>query len=487
MRACAFALSLFLLADAPLAWAQPVGAPPPEAKEAMSLGLEAAKEKDWKAAIKHFTEAKKTAPYAPPVLFNLAVAYDQLGGREFAAIAFYRAFLAVAPNFKNAEKIRKRISELTGKIEGVVVKLIDVAERMAKAFPAGSYERSGPLKEIAAARAMIGDMTSALAIAENDLGERDREEAYFFMARYLARAGKFPDAKNMVELVRRRNLYAATYGTIGQYQAIEGDVNGAIKTAAHIESLPGNSEFDRNSIMKAQATVYNAIGIRLLDNGDIEGAKAMAQKIKRVADDVSVTGEIKSSSNIYLVGLWIEIDLADAWAFAASIKEDEVRDLAFNVMADRLARAGNVAKAKQALAKTKKVNPWTKKLIDTVEQHQNAANDDTNEEQRRTAEQWLRQRNTPLGAAFTTYYTGLSLREKEAYRWSLAPPPSGFVAVYNVKEYIRGLQGKDRRFRASRIIDGVRMIVEHLQMYRRLTADWQTRRQRADRLKAASK
>ncbi|NQU61468.1 MAG: hypothetical protein HQ512_10080 [Rhodospirillales bacterium] len=480
-----FALALFLgmgagstvVADAPSA----------TVKEAMRLGLEAGKRKDWKAAIKHFDKAREEARHTPQILFNLALAYDSVGGRDFAAIAFYRAFLAVAPNSRNAERIRKRISELTEKMKGVVVKLIDVAEKMAKEFPVGIYERSGALKAVAAAHAMNGDMTSAQAIVENELEERYREGAYYTIATYLAIAGKFSDARNTAKLVKNRGFYASIYGNIAGWQAMGGDVRGAMESAAQIESLTGNTESERNSIMSAQSEAYSRIGDRLLENGDIEGAKTMVTKAKRAATAISPKKSHRGNIFSPLLTLWVRTgDVQGALRFVETLDAgSSLRDDAFNSVAYALTRAGEIEQARRTLARATKVNPNIQKWIDTIEKHRKAAHDATDEEQRRAAEQWLRRGTSPLGRPLkaTLYYTGLSLPEKEAYSWAgqVAPVsyPRAGLAVDNLEEYIRGLLGDDSHFRADRITGAATSIMNRLNFYRQTEAEYQALRRQA--------
>ena len=84
----------------------------PEAEQAILRGKAAAQQQKWDLAIKYFGEARKAAPNSPHVLFNLALAYDKSGGKEFLAIAWYRAYLTSAPNAPDAEEVRSRIEIL---------------------------------------------------------------------------------------------------------------------------------------------------------------------------------------------------------------------------------------------------------------------------------------------------------------------------------------------------------------------------------------
>jgi len=78
----------------------------------MTRGMAAAEQQEWDLAIKYFSEARKAAPTWPSAQFNLALAYDSAGGRELNAIAWYRAYLASAPNAANAQQVRAQIVKL---------------------------------------------------------------------------------------------------------------------------------------------------------------------------------------------------------------------------------------------------------------------------------------------------------------------------------------------------------------------------------------
>src|SRR5471030_1849083 len=66
---------------------------PPEAQEAVKKGIIAAKEQEWEIAIQSFQEARKTAPNAPELFYNLGLAESKIPGRELRAIAWFGAYL----------------------------------------------------------------------------------------------------------------------------------------------------------------------------------------------------------------------------------------------------------------------------------------------------------------------------------------------------------------------------------------------------------
>lgn len=64
---------------------------PPEAQTAMDKGVIAAKQQDYMLAIRYFQDARKTAPDAPEVFYNLGLAESKMPGRELRAMAWFSA------------------------------------------------------------------------------------------------------------------------------------------------------------------------------------------------------------------------------------------------------------------------------------------------------------------------------------------------------------------------------------------------------------
>lgn len=93
---------------------------PPAAQEALRKGTLAAGQKHWAVALRCFGEARAAAPDAPQPLFNLGLAEAQLPGRELRAIAWFHAYLVLAPDAPNAATVREQIAALDIVAEGRV-------------------------------------------------------------------------------------------------------------------------------------------------------------------------------------------------------------------------------------------------------------------------------------------------------------------------------------------------------------------------------
>ncbi len=115
----------------------------PEAQAAMDRGLAAAKQQEWGLAKKYFGEAQESAEYDPKVLFNLALSWDRGGAAELMAIAYYRAYLAIAPGAGNTQQVRQRIVELDIAAEANVLKLVSKIKSLVGKMPKDGYGQPG--------------------------------------------------------------------------------------------------------------------------------------------------------------------------------------------------------------------------------------------------------------------------------------------------------------------------------------------------------
>jgi hypothetical protein len=116
----------------------------PEAQQLLKEGIKAALNRDYRAAIGSFEEGRKTAPFAPELLFNLGLAESKIPGRELAAMVWFKFFLAVSPETPEAQKVR----DLCGRLDSMVVwkikELIDQEEEMHKKV---SMQNDEPISE----------------------------------------------------------------------------------------------------------------------------------------------------------------------------------------------------------------------------------------------------------------------------------------------------------------------------------------------------
>jgi hypothetical protein len=121
---------------------------PPESEEAMKNGLQAAKQHEWKTAIQSFQEARKIAPNAPELFYNLGLAESRIPGRELRAIAWFSAYLAANTSTPNAAAIKDQIHVLDMKSRSNVSRLIkslqDVAVQIHNVDPSNDAALEAP-------------------------------------------------------------------------------------------------------------------------------------------------------------------------------------------------------------------------------------------------------------------------------------------------------------------------------------------------------
>src|ERR1700746_1804936 len=79
----------FALLVAPVAATAETTALPADAQQALDKGLAAAKQQQWDIAIQNFQEARKIAPDAPEIYYDLGLAESRIAGRELRAVSWF--------------------------------------------------------------------------------------------------------------------------------------------------------------------------------------------------------------------------------------------------------------------------------------------------------------------------------------------------------------------------------------------------------------
>ena len=310
LLSCLICLSVMLPLSAQVqATASAAAAPtpmPPEAQAAMNKGLVAAKEHEWKIAIQSFQEARKAAPHAPLLFYNLGLAESKIPGRELRAIAWFGAYLAATPNAPNAAAVNDAIVALQIKNQGNLNRLIETAQN---AVPQKGFYDAMRFGWVAGLWAENGNMTAALKIVASnedywkDMASRspaqdfesisaservDKEEDYKAIAEGQAAAGNIAGAQKSADLLSETGIFKMeALEAIAVEQIRGGDVAGAEKTFAsalttadHIQDdeTNGVKDYEREQALSALATVQAKVG-------DIMGAQ---KTIELVKDDPTI-------------------------------------------------------------------------------------------------------------------------------------------------------------------------------------------------------
>jgi len=291
---------------------------PPEAQDALKKGVMAAQQQEWLIAIQSFQEARKTAPDAPVLFYNLGLAESKIPGRELRAIAWFGAYLAASQNAPNAAAVNDAIVGLQIKSEGNIERMVNVVQEadglipdtpithdngitgftnkpdidrvmdlykvavlwadagnsakaidLAHRIGAAGYNQSESLSEIVVAQAGSGHLADAIKTAASWYDVNDSETAQLAIAAAQAKDGDSAAAKatlaaaestiagNQSAYVRNSEL-----GQIARAQAEIGDIQGAQRTAGLVPSPEAKSRAD---IDIAHAQVHA---------GDLAGAQA---------------------------------------------------------------------------------------------------------------------------------------------------------------------------------------------------------------------
>lgn len=274
--------------------------------EAFKNGLAAAKSEDWKKAEEWFRKAivpqhiltdQRTEPR---VYYNLALALDRMGGRELAAVGYYRAYIALKPNTKITPAVRKRADELFATAKENMLQLLKIIEKSAMEFPEGSFHQNEALSDIAEARAFMGDLSGAMAVYQRlnyaPHNKFQKRTAYESILYNLAWGGEPEKAKTLLRKMKKPENYSEAHGTvmawenIGKQEAmrnrIEEALNAADEIARIIRSLtdePGTTYPTKENFLSSQVNVYFEVIDGLIKNEDFQRAKTFLSQTRQIA------------------------------------------------------------------------------------------------------------------------------------------------------------------------------------------------------------
>jgi len=291
---------------------------PPEVQEAVKKGILAAKQQDYLLATRFFQDARKIAPQAPEIYYDLGLAESKIPGRELRAICWFEAYLTATPQAANVAALKDQVDVLDVKSQSNLSRMIksvqdaaskvsnnnkayqwqnfsDVADLwagtgdIAAAFKAADFGRNRypeiTIEGIARARAKADDIAGALITADRLQNANDKNISHTEIAEVLAEAGDITEALNTADLIQDAHFKDEALSDIAKAQAKAGDVTGALKTADLIQNAGDNKDKAYEAIVDAQI-MGAAVGA-----GDIAGAQKTAELIQ----DVSSKGFAQSA------------------------------------------------------------------------------------------------------------------------------------------------------------------------------------------------
>ena len=348
---------------------------PPEAQAALNKGIMAAKQQEWEIAIRSFQEARKTAPDAPEVFYNLGLAESKMPGRELRAIAWFGAYLSATTNAPNAAAVKDKIAELQIKNEGNTSRLIKQMQDAASQMEWGS--RNGGLSYVAYLWADAGDILAALKTVDL-MEDRDKDGMVKEgIASTQARNGDITGAQKTANLIQHGENSSHAQRTIAEAQIKAGDIAGAQKTLA---SAQKNADLEKDAYSKSRSR--SLIAKAQIKAGDTAGAQktlASAQKaaefIKHATWKNGAQQDISDAAKAIAEAQATSGDIAGAQKTAALIKDASYKRYAQAVIAEAQA-AGIIITPNSTRQSTSDTQPsiqpvitvsdWLKKLDDDL-------------------------------------------------------------------------------------------------------------------------
>ncbi len=265
----AFCLSL-AQPFAALAQTNQPGQLPPVAQEFMEKGIIAAQQQEYLLAIRLFQDARKIAPAAPILFFNLGLAESKIAGRELRAMTWFGAYLAASPDAANAGAVKEQITVLDVKNQVNLSRLIRTAEDAAKQFDeARVFPRYTSLGAVAALWAKSGDLETAFQIADSMPDASLKGATLKTIATAQAEAGDIADAQKTTGSIQDAWQKIRAQGAIARVQAKAGDIAGAQKTTDGIKDDGSDKSAALYTIVEAQARA-----------GDIAAAQKTINRIQ---------------------------------------------------------------------------------------------------------------------------------------------------------------------------------------------------------------
>ncbi len=250
---------------------------PPQAQQAIKKGLLAVEQKEWPLAVRYFEEARKAAPLAPEVLFNLGLSESMIPGRELRSIAWFQAYLSASPAASNKAAVKEMIDRLEVRVEGTMGKLAGQAKQIAVKFPQES-ERIGAYSRLAEEMAGAGDTTGTAQIASLIPGKQENSLAP--IARALAKAGDIAGAKAIASRMEGDVFKSSAFQDIATAQAEAGDTAGAWATLER-STHPG---YKHNGMIAIARALYKRGEKEEAQRTLVKAADATTQSAVKYAD-----------------------------------------------------------------------------------------------------------------------------------------------------------------------------------------------------------
>jgi tetratricopeptide (TPR) repeat protein len=334
---CLVCLSGLLPVAAPAQTSAPASAPASlsaAAQETVNKGILAAKQQDYLLAIRYFNDARKNAPDAPEIYFDLGLAESKIPGRELRAIAWFGAYLAANPSAPNAAAVRDQVDALDVRGQGNVSRVIRLVQDQATQKGTNPNSRDPNLILVARLWAEAGDIAAALKAADQVEYKNYKAEVQADITKIQARAGDVVGARETVNQVQFER-----YKVVAQIYIA--DALRSARNIADAQNVLSNAlKTAHQSDLQTPGTLIR-IARALLEVGDIEDARSTLAPALRAADktldenssvdrDFRINAQISIAETQLLVG-----DITSAKiALAAALKTASQIDGSATTQAD---------------------------------------------------------------------------------------------------------------------------------------------------------
>ncbi len=229
---------------------------PPLAQAAVDNGIAAAKAQDYLLAVRYFEEARKVAPRAPEIYYDLGLAEAKIPGRELRAIAWFESYLAADKGAANAVAVRSLVSALDTRSQENIANLLNSARQAATSNSRDESFTPYFLSEVARVAAEAGNVSFALQTVDLLSSATDKAKTLKNIACAQADGGDFTGAVTNAAAIQDQYWRASTLIHIGAEQTKAGDFSGALQTVQMMQ--PDEKNGLRTVIARAQAEAGKA-------------------------------------------------------------------------------------------------------------------------------------------------------------------------------------------------------------------------------------
>jgi len=276
--------ALIVLGANPFVFAKPPAPPaarpldplPAAAQKALDKGVVAAQAGDYPSAIELFEQARALAPQSAILFLNRGLAESKMPSRELRAIAWFGAYLAVAPDAANAPAVKRQIAALQIQNRQTIARFTASVTAAARLTQFKSDQGKAQANH-AVALVGIGDVAGAKAVADTIVSAISKSQALRAIAQKLAAGGDKAGARALLAVASTaasdedNNLWEklTALQEIGSDQEALGDAENARLTLAATRSA-----IEKFSDPKDKATAWIQFAKGRLKAGHSDDARA---------------------------------------------------------------------------------------------------------------------------------------------------------------------------------------------------------------------